>query len=432
MEVISISNVSKAYKLYDNPLDRVKESIIPFSSRNYHREFFALKNVNLVIKKGETVGIIGKNGSGKSTLLKMISGVLTPSTGSIAVKGRVSALLELGAGFNPEYTGMENIFLNGTIMGFTRDEMKKKLDEILTFADIGDFIHQPVKMYSSGMFARLAFAVAINVEPEILIVDEALSVGDMAFQVKCMNKIKSMMEKGCTTLFVSHDIGAIKTLCNRAVYLENGVIKEVGDSGKVCDQYINDQRAKHEYLRKKDFGSDNIQVAGNKDNFRFEFSEIDRDRFEKAVASTRKGTGEVKIIYSRIVDEDDREINEIEFNQRVTVKVYYETQVEVPEIVAAIHIRDKNQLEIVGTNTKYENVEIKNLPKGSCGEINFTFTNKLRAGNYSLTLLMVDAIPTNTFFDRVDNAVVFKVNDEPNKTRWALVSLPMEVASKIQ
>ena len=205
---IKVTNLSKVYKLYDKPADRLKESLHPLKKK-YHKEFYALNDVSFEIKKGETVGIIGKNGAGKSTLLKIITGVLTPSGGHVHVNGRIASLLELGAGFNPEYTGVENIYLQGTLMGYTKEEMESKIQAILDFADIGDFVYQPVKSYSSGMFARLAFAVAINVEPDILIVDEALSVGDMRFQQKCYRKFREFQELKKTILFVTHDTGTI-------------------------------------------------------------------------------------------------------------------------------------------------------------------------------------------------------------------------------
>lgn len=238
--VISVKHLTKVYKLYDKPIDRLKEALNPFK-KSYHKDFYALNDVSFDIKKGETVGIIGKNGAGKSTLLKIITGVLTPTSGSVQVNGKIASLLELGAGFNPDYTGLENIYFQGSLMGYTRAEINAKVDEILAFADIGEFIHQPVKSYSSGMFARLAFAVAINVDPDILIVDEALSVGDMLFQVKCMARMRAMMEQGVTVLFVSHDTHSIKTLCNQAVWIENGCVKEYGDAGTVANKYIESQ-----------------------------------------------------------------------------------------------------------------------------------------------------------------------------------------------
>lgn len=228
--VISVQNVTKAYKLYNSPLDRLKEAVDPFG-RCYHHEFSALKNISFEIKKGESVGIIGKNGSGKSTLLKLITGIISPTNGKVLVKGKISALLELGTGFNPELTGIENIYFNGMLMGYSREEIDYKLDEILAFADIGEFVKQPIKSYSSGMFVRLAFAVATNINPDILIIDEALSVGDIFFQQKCFSKMKKILESGVTVLFVSHDMNALQNICNRAILLRKGL--KVVDSNPI-------------------------------------------------------------------------------------------------------------------------------------------------------------------------------------------------------
>ena len=219
---IRVDDVSKLYKLYDKPSDRLKESL-GLTRKKLYKEHYALHNVSFDVKRGETVGIIGTNGSGKSTILKIITGVLNPSGGHVEIDGRISALLELGAGFNMEYTGIENIYLNGTMIGFTKEEIDEKLQDILDFADIGDFVNQPVKTYSSGMFVRLAFAVAINIEPEILIVDEALSVGDVFFQTKCYHKFEEFKKMGKTILFVSHDLGSIGKYCDRVVLLNKGV-----------------------------------------------------------------------------------------------------------------------------------------------------------------------------------------------------------------
>ena len=213
---IKINDVSKLYKLYDKPTDRLKESLGLTKAKKY-KEHYALRNVSFDVKRGECVGIIGTNGAGKSTILKIITGVLNPTAGEVTINGRISALLELGAGFNMEYTGIENVYLNGTMIGFTREEIDAKMDEILAFADIGDFVYQPVKTYSSGMFVRLAFAVAINIDPEILIVDEALSVGDVFFQLKCFKKFEEFKQKGKTILFVSHDLSSIEKYCDKAI-----------------------------------------------------------------------------------------------------------------------------------------------------------------------------------------------------------------------
>ena len=233
---IAVNNITKAYKLYDKPTDRLRESL-GLSKQKRYKEILALNDVSFDVKKGECVGIIGTNGSGKSTILKIITGVLSPTMGSIQVYGRISALLELGAGFNPEYTGLENIYVNGTVMGFSREEIDARLEEIISFADIGDFINQPVKTYSSGMFVRLAFAVAINIDPEILIVDEALSVGDVFFQAKCYHKFEEFKKQGKTILFVSHDLGSVAKYCDRVVLLNKGVKNCEGEPKEVIDIY---------------------------------------------------------------------------------------------------------------------------------------------------------------------------------------------------
>lgn len=234
---VVLENISKVYRLYAKPIDRLKEALSK-DGKAYGKDFYALKNINLSIKKGETVGIVGKNGAGKSTLLKIITEVLMPTQGDLHVNGKISALLELGAGFNPEYTGMENIYLNCSMMGMKAEEIQEKIPGIIEFADIGDFINQPVKSYSSGMFARLAFSVAISSKPEILIVDEALSVGDTRFQIKCMDQMKKMMQGGTTVLFVSHDLNAIRRFCQRAVWFHAGEIRMDGDVNRVCDEYL--------------------------------------------------------------------------------------------------------------------------------------------------------------------------------------------------
>ncbi|MDE6913138.1 MAG: ABC transporter ATP-binding protein [Lachnospiraceae bacterium] len=250
MSVIEVNNVTKIYKLYKDPIERFKEAIHPFH-KQYSTPFYALRNISFQVERGETVGIIGTNGSGKSTILKIITGVIQPTEGTIAVDGNVSALLELGAGFDMEYSGVENIYMNGAVLGFSRKEMDEKKDEILDFADIGDFVHQPVKTYSSGMLVRLAFALAINVEPEILIIDEALAVGDAFFQAKCFHKLEAIKAAGTTILFVSHDIVSVKKLCSRAVWLDRGNVREIGEAKEVCEKYLSMQIEEQNKKKKK-------------------------------------------------------------------------------------------------------------------------------------------------------------------------------------
>ena len=245
--IIKVENLSKVYKLYDKPIDRMKEAL-SISKKKYSIDYYALKNVSFEIKKGETVGIIGTNGSGKSTLLKIITGVLTKTSGNIQVNGKISALLELGAGFNPEYTGLENIYLNGTMMGFSKEDIDNRVDSIIEFADIGDFLNQPIKTYSSGMFVRLAFSLSINVEPDILILDEALAVGDVKFQLKCFNKIDEFKKNGKTVVIVSHDIDSIRKFCDKVIWIENGEKKGYGDVREISSKYL-------EYLLGGDYSS---------------------------------------------------------------------------------------------------------------------------------------------------------------------------------
>lgn len=235
---VSVQNLVKAYKLYDSDIDRLKESLHPLRKK-YSRDFYALNDVTFRLKRGETLGVIGRNGSGKSTLLKMIAGVLTPTSGSIEVNGTVSALLELGAGFNPELTGIENIYFSGTIMGFTKAQMDRKVAEILSFADIGKFVHQPVKTYSNGMFVRLAFAVAVMIDPDLLIVDEALAVGDMRFSMKCLRKMKDLIARGASVIFVSHDMGSVMNFCREVIWLHDGKVFQQGNPKRITTNYAN-------------------------------------------------------------------------------------------------------------------------------------------------------------------------------------------------
>ncbi|MBR4580779.1 MAG: ABC transporter ATP-binding protein [Lachnospiraceae bacterium] len=305
--VIRVDNLTKKYDLYKNPKDRFLETI-GIGRGKLHTEFMALNDVSFSVEKGETAGIIGTNGAGKSTLLKIITGVLEPSSGNVNIQGRISALLELGAGFRPDYSGMENIYLNGRMMGFSKAEMEKRVPVILEFAEIGEFIHQPVKTYSSGMFARLAFAVAINVEPDILIVDEALSVGDLFFQNKCFKKFDELREKGVTILFVSHDISSVRQMCSHVLWLEHGQVKQFGNADDVCDSYMDHKRRNMNELREEADNKLN-QIASEKGTGKRVYpalkcskTDLKSDLFEiKSVFITDK---DGKMVQHMTVDED--------------------------------------------------------------------------------------------------------------------------------
>jgi ABC-type polysaccharide/polyol phosphate transport system ATPase subunit len=434
MPAIKVENLNKIYKLYDSSKDRLKESINPFKKK-YHRDFYALKDISFEIQKGETVGIIGKNGSGKSTLLKIITGLITPTSGNIEVHGKVSALLELGAGFNPEYTGIENIYLNGTIMGFTREEMDQKLDNIISFADIGDFVNQPVKMYSSGMYVRLAFAVAISVEPEILIIDEALAVGDAAFQAKCMSKMKQLMDKGVTVLFVTHDSNAIKKLCSRCVYLENGAIKAVGEAAKVSDMYLADIReamnSEHiKVLQYEDEADELIESGKQAKLFSFESVQVFKEDmdFKERVKDFRQGTGEATVTAVEFLDDANNTIKNAVFNQEVVLRIYIAFN-KKRKVSVGYHIRDSKNTEIIGASIRIEGEE---LIEGIAGEkycVEFRTRLPLAAGNYNISLVVSIPVVVNRtalFVDYIENAILFEVAERKPFIIWNMVYIPNE------
>ncbi len=385
---IRVQDVSKLYKLYDKPSDRFKESL-GFSKKVRHREHYALHNLSFDIKKGECVGIIGTNGSGKSTILKIITGVLNPTSGDVEINGRISALLELGAGFNMEYTGLENVYLNGTMIGFTRKEIDAKLESILAFADIGDFIHQPVKTYSSGMFVRLAFAVAINIDPEILIVDEALSVGDVFFQMKCYKKFEEFKEQGKTILFVSHDLSSISKYCDRVVLLNKGVKLAEGRPKEMVDMY------KKVLVGQLDVNHADEEAAKMKQSPKLKVSSDAEQSQRSGQAKTWKeqlmqnenaieyGDKKAEFIDYAIVDDQGMITNTIEKGKTfsIRVKVRMNEPIEFP--IFAYSIKDVKGTEITGTNTMYEKTDFE---VGPVMEVTFTQEMNLQGGDYLLSL----------------------------------------------
>ncbi len=365
--VISVKDLSKVYRLYDKPIDRLKESLNIFH-KSYHKEYYALNNLSFEIKRGETVGIIGINGAGKSTLLKIITGVLTPSGGNIEVKGKISALLELGAGFNMEYSGIENIYLNGTMMGFSKKEIDKKLDDILAFADIGDFVYQPVKTYSSGMFVRLAFAVAINVEPDILVIDEALSVGDVFFQQKCYKKIKELAGKS-TVIIVSHDLNAMTKFCERIIVMSAGE--------KAFDGEPNEAIAKYFKLK---------QGTLKKDKKSIELKSNDFNMYKLPSQNSYSGKMDViieKYFYS-INDEPFTEVCQKDDEFKVSLVINSNIDIEDP--IVGYQIRDKYGNEVFGETSLTSTVD-QGIIKQGRNVINFTFEwPEIREGDYFITL----------------------------------------------
>lgn len=368
--VISVKNVSKVYKMFKKPAERVIDALhlMPWKKVPEHH---ALNDVSFDVYQGETIGIIGTNGSGKSTILKIITGVLHQTKGEVNVNGRISALLELGAGFNREYTGIENIYLNGTMIGFSKEEIDAKLQDILDFADIGEFVYQPVKTYSSGMFIRLAFAVAINIEPEILIVDEALAVGDVFFQAKCYRKFDEFKKMGKTILFVSHDLSSISKYCDRVVLLNKGVKLGEGKPKEMIDIYkqvlVGQYEENKEASKKESEGKEAVNISDNPELLEY-------------------GSKKAEITECFITDDKGRKTTAIIKGSAFTIhmKVKFAERVQAP--IFAFTIKNAKGTEITGTNSMFEKAFMEAVDKDVCKEITFTQTMNLQGGDYLLSL----------------------------------------------
>ena len=366
---IRVKHLEKMYKLYNKPSDRLRETL---GLRVPVKEHYALKDVSFDVKRGETVGIIGTNGSGKSTILKIITGVLNPTKGEVEVDGRISALLELGAGFNMEYSGIENVYLNGAMMGCSREEIDARLQDILDFADIGDFVYQPVKSYSSGMFVRLAFAVAINIDPEILIVDEALSVGDVFFQAKCYRKFEEFKTQGRTILFVSHDLSSIARYCDRVILLNKGVKLEEGSPKQMVDMY------KQLLVGQDPAKAEEEKAAGQpKENWNSQF-QVNPDMLEY-------GSRLAEIVDFAVLDEKGRCTNTIEKGSTFKIRMKVAFRETIQEPIMAFTFKDIKGTEITGTNTLFEKAAVEHSDAGDVCTVTFTQDMYLQGGEYLLS-----------------------------------------------
>lgn len=376
--VIEIKNISKIYNLYNKPSDRLKEAL--FARQSRHTEFAALNDVSFNVNKGEILGIIGKNGSGKSTILKIITSVLTPTSGECIVKGKIAALLELGAGFNMEYTGIENIYLNGQMIGFSKEEMDKKLQDIIDFADIGEHIYQPVKTYSSGMFARLAFSVAISVDPDILIVDEALSVGDVFFQNKCYRRFEEFRERGKTILFVTHDMGSVIRYCNRCVLLNAGKKVAEGKPQEMVDLY-----------KRIMVGQWNGNEESSEEASSIQTSNVKNDQLWKDQISTNPdievyGDGRADIIDFGIFSDTGDIGNNVYKGDYYSVKMKVRINEDNLNPIFAFKLRDIKGTELTGTNTMLEDIDTSQCKKGDIVTITFRQKQYLQPGQYLVSL----------------------------------------------
>jgi ABC-type polysaccharide/polyol phosphate transport system ATPase subunit len=403
---ISVRNLSKKYRLYDSPQHRLKEALNPFG-RKYHRDFWAVKDVSFEVNRGETVGIIGKNGSGKSTLLKLITGVLTPTSGEVKLNGRVSALLELGTGFNPDMTGIQNVFFSGMVNGRQREEMEAKMDDILAFADIGEFVNQPVKTYSSGMYVRLAFACAASIEPDIFVVDEALAVGDEIFQHRCMRRINEIREGGATVCFVSHSVAAVKTLCTRAILLDYGRMIMEGTPEAVTHKYraLCNERKKGRYVALKDIGLQKSEVSSGP-------AESD-EPVVRGVPNIdhRMGDKRAEIVGVRLYNSLRKETNVLRAGEVAVVRMTAVFREAVGSPIAGLTIRNAHGIDIFATNTSIENVGLPPAKKDDLFTFAFEFVvPNIAPHHYSLSPAVADGtMEAHVACDWIDNALVFHV-----------------------
>lgn len=397
--MLLIQKVSKRYPLYNRPADRLWE-VLPFFGGKRHTDFWALRDVTLEVPEGEFLAIVGPNGSGKSTLLQIAAGILQPTTGRVVSQGRIAALLELGAGFNPEFTGRENVFLNSEILGVPRNEMERVFPRVAEFAEIDEFMDRPVKEYSTGMYVRLAFSTAINVDPKVLIVDEALAVGDAVFAARCVRKFEEMRERGVTVLFVSHDLGLVKRLADRAVLMMHGRVHRMGSPSDVVNEYTG---LVHEWQSRLSAG------AGG--------------RAEAAVGGQhRHGDGTSRITGVELVGADGT----VESGQSITVRVRAEFLRACQQPMVGILVRDRLGIDVFGTNTKVEGVALGSFAAGDALEVDFTFPCLLSQQEYSLTVAVQHADGVSQ--DWLDGARSFTVMH--TRAVAGLVSFPVKICHR--
>ena len=383
--VLKIEGLSKGYKMFARKKDRIIETLFPAVER--HGVFEAMHNFNLEVKKGEVLGVLGKNGAGKSTLLKMITGVVTPTSGTIEAKGKISSLLELGTAFNQELTGYENIYQHGQVMGLTNEEIKNREQEIIEFADIGDHLYQPVKTYSSGMFARLAFACAINVDPDILIVDEVLSVGDMSFQLKCFKKFQQFKESGKTILFVTHSITDILRNCTRTIIIDSGRKIFDGDVKEGVEKYKKIIVGLDEKQSKTGLQTDS-QILEENPNYKSNEEVIGEEwktHFNENPNLIDYGNGAAQVIDYGMFDENGNYISVLENDKTVVLKSKILFKQDVKEPIFTMTVKDFKGLEMAGTNTLIEKVATGEYKKGDIVTAEFKQVINVAPGKYTLS-----------------------------------------------
>jgi len=399
-KVLEVKNISKIYKIYKNNFDRLKEI---FLKKSYHKKFVANDNLSFELFEGETLGIVGVNGAGKSTILKMIAGVVTPTSGEIVIGGRVTALLELGTGFNQELSGYENIFLNGTLIGMSQKECEDKVQDIMNFSELGDYLYEPIKTYSSGMSMRLAFSIAIYSEPQVLIVDEALSVGDAHFAQKCTQALKQRKEQNMSIIYVSHDLNSLKILCDRLILLNKGKILEIDRPEKVINSY-------------------NFLIAKLNDNDNL--LKIDKEN------SNAFGNFDVKIENISMIREG-KSYEDFTTGEEVEIKIEFYSKIDVKNLTIGIHIRDKFSQDIYGTNTNYQD-KILYIQSGKRYVCTYTMNLNIGVGRYTLGIaLHTGDWHTDTCYHWLDNALEFNIMGKKDKFFIGLCKLEPQITFQL-
>lgn len=419
MNAVEFHGVSKSYPIYDTPGDRLKE-LISFRRRHYHRDFWALRDLNFEVRRGETFCIIGENGSGKSTLLQLVAGILQPTSGELRVNGRVSALLELGSGFNPEFTGRENVYLNAAILGFSRKEIDRRYRDIEEFAEIGDFIDRPVKTYSSGMVVRLAFAVAIHVDPEILLVDEALAVGDLYFRQRCMRKVHELRSRGITILFVSHSTGDVKALGDRTLWLDGGRIRELGDTDKVVAKYLAAMVEKDSVYLTLRHKAPLSSSAGP----------VRAPEVVEGIPNIdhRYGDGRAEVIGIAVLDPYGRRLQVIEPLSRIVVRISVRAHDEIALPIVGFMLRNHLGIDFSGTNTAREGLDLPPMRPGDVYTVDFHVdVPEFYPSEFSFSPAIADGTLTSyKMCDWIDNAVVVQMGHSEGQI-YGYLHLPCRV-----
>ncbi len=427
MHAISLKGVGKKYRVYGSQRDRLKQAF-GFGGRRSRRDFWALEDVSLDVEPGTTLGVVGRNGAGKSTLLKVISGVVQPSTGTVEVNGRLVALFGVGSGFNAQFTGRENAMLNGLLLGLERQEMLERFDEIEAFADIGEFMDQPVKTYSSGMRARLGFAVAINVEPDVLIVDETLAVGDAPFKQASLQRMRDLRDKGTTILFVSHSLGLIKDFCNQAILLHKGRLLASGETAETLDRYqalLSRPKAQGKAERG---GADTTQDYDIEREDEEDAAETRDAGKARAVPGSRRGTGEAKIRGVEVLDALHRPVERVASGSTITVRVHLRYVKAVKGGSLGITVRNGAGIDVFATSTRLEKTPLGARGAGERVTVDFTFEAPLRPGDYGVAAGLSHGWDGEAYLDRVDEAATFEMTRPENGSAPAgLVRLPAEI-----